>query len=828
MKSRLNPEKINRVFLVSLVGLFCLFVIFWEKYQFAQERSQLRDTAQVIAKALWNLDSDGPVAYLTLAAEHQNHERITVFAVTNKVFMEVIGPECGFVDMTLESIGLIPMIKLHADVLHKGKVIGRIEATHRHITIYLYFDLLLIMGLILLVARLYAHTVEAKNVLEVRVAERTLELVETNQDMQQEIHERIRAEEALRENEALLRTLIETLPALVWLKDPDGVYLSCNPKFERFFGAKQSEILGKTDYDFIDKDLADLFRKNDKAAMVVGGASLNEEEITYADDGHREFLETIKTPMFDCDGKLIGVLGVGHDITDRKNIETLMSKSEEQWNRTFNAITDIVTLQDVDMNIVKINMTGCDALDLTCEEIVGKHCYELFHGSNIPCPDCPLLVTQTTFEPYTKEMTHEKLGKTFLVSAAPMLDEQGELTNIAHVAKDITEHKKLEAELFQAHKMEAIGTLAGWIAHDFNNILSVIIGYSEITKVDIRGGTGNPEKNIDQILKASRRATELVKQILTFSRKTEHQAQPLNPHLIVKEALKMLRSSLPTTISIQQDIDSECGLVLADPINIHQITMNLCTNALHAMENEKGSLGIRLTRKDVRADQIEESDVDPGSFIVLSISDTGHGMGPETIKRIFEPYFTTKEMGKGTGLGLAVIHGIIKEYNGFIKVASEPGQGTTFHVHIPALEEDGSMEDESADQGIPVPSGTERVLVVDDEVAIVNMNKVVLERLGYQVTGTTDSLDALEKIRTNPDQFDLIITDQTMPNMTGSELAQEVFRIKHNMPIILCTGYSSVLSEKDALSMGIKKYVRKPVDRTTLAKAVREVLDEKQ
>ena len=387
------------------------------------------------------------------------------------------------------------------------------------------------------------------------------------------------------------------------------------------------------------------------------------------------------------------------------------------------------------------------------------------------------------------------------------------------------EKNNLETQLQHAHKMEAVGTLAGGIAHDFNNILSAIIGFAEMAKDDIPADS-NAIKDIDQVIKASTRAADLVQHILTFSRMSGHSLEPLEPHLIIKEALKMLRASLPTTIKIQEDIDVNCGKVMADSTNIHQIIVNLCTNSLHAMEKEKGVLSVSLYRKEISDEEIAgEPEVSSGPFMVLEISDTGHGMEQATIEHIFDPYFTTKEVGKGTGLGLSIIHGIIKDYHGFIRVESKLGKGTTFHVYIPALQQETATTGE-VKIDTSLPTGTERILVVDDESMIASINKTILERFGYKVTMTTNSLDALEKVRTDPDQFDLIITDQTMPNLTGAELAQRILKIKHNMPIILCTGYSSVLSEEEALAIGMKKYVRKPVDRKTLTKIVRQVLDE--
>lgn len=576
-------------------------------------------------------------------------------------------------------------------------------------------------------------------------------------------------------------------------------------------------------HSILDKALADIPEKRSKEIFRKWVSPSVKEPVT-----DYKLLGQVLLIFF-----IVGVFFVYRQYILNKNIAKLkiaeqkLVKSKEEWEKTFNAITDIVTLQDADMNIIKINQAGCDEFGLNLDNKTGHHCYELFLGSNEPCPDCPILVTKKTFSPCSKEVTYENLGRTFLVSSAPVLSEDGTLTHIAHVAKDITAQKKIEKELFQAHKMEAMGTLAGGIAHDFNNILSAIQGYSEIAKSAVPADS-DVSKNIDQVIKASKRATDLVQHILTFSRMSDHVLKPIEPQLIIKEALKMLRASLPTTITIEEDIDSKCGKVMADATNIHRIIINLCTNSFHAMEKEKGILRISLYRKEISDKEIAgEPGVLPGPFIVLVVSDTGHGMDQATIERIFDPYFTTKEAGKGTGLGLAVIHGIINEYHGFIRVKSEPGKGTTFYVYIPALEEETSSPAEIETEE-PLLTGTERILFIDDETMIVNLNKTILERLGYEVTAITESLEALEKIRTDPDQFDVIITDQTMPHLTGSELAQEVLKIKPNMPIILCTGYSSVLSEKEALAIGIKKYVRKPVDSASLSKIVRKVLDKKQ
>lgn len=409
-------------------------------------------------------------------------------------------------------------------------------------------------------------------------------------------------------------------------------------------------------------------------------------------------------------------------------------------------------------------------------------------------------------------------------------DNSGKAVRMIGINRDITDQKKaeeerknLEAYLQQSQKMEAIGTLAGGIAHDFNNILGAILGYSEMAKEDSLSGTVNP-RDLDQIIQAGTRAKALVNQILTFSRQAETQKIPLQPAVIVKESIRLLRSSIPTTITIQQDIDPKTDLTMADPTQIYQIIMNLCTNAYHAMEETGGTLTISLkniiyTQKDL----ISASDIRPGNFVRLSIKDTGVGIEPEIRNKIFDPYFTTKETGRGTGMGLAIAHGIIKSYGGFITCQSEMGVGTVFDVSLPALSEQIVPEPEEFSS---IPVGTERILFIDDEPILVEMSKNMLSRLGYSVTVRTNSLEALTTFQKQPEAFDLVITDQTMPGVTGFDLARKMLQIRPNLPIILCTGYSSLITEEQVKSFGIKGFSLKPLVKKDIAGLIRKVLDE--
>jgi len=413
--------------------------------------------------------------------------------------------------------------------------------------------------------------------------------------------------------------------------------------------------------------------------------------------------------------------------------------------------------------------------------------------------------------------------KYFFENVTLIRDANGRVVRTIGSLQDITEIKRMEAKLQQVQKMESIGTLAGGIAHDFNNLLFPIIGYAEMLLTETPKGSETRD-NLEEIFKEAMRARDLVRQILAFSRQSLQEVKPMRIQPVLKEALKLLRSSIPATIKFRQKIDDDCGVIMGDPTQIHQVIMNLCTNAYHAMQEAGGDLEVSLTEIELEvADMPDGKDMKPGSYIRLTMSDTGHGMQGDVLERIFESYYTTKEEGKGTGLGLSVVHGIVKAHNGDIRIYSEPGKGTVFHVYLPLIK----TQDKATELALPetVHGGSERVLLVDDEEPIVRMEKQILERLGYQVTSQTSSIEALEAFRAQPDKFDLVITDMTMPNMTGDKLAGELINIRPDIPVILCTGFSEKISRERVAAMGIKGFLMKPIVNCDLAKTIREVLD---
>jgi PAS domain S-box-containing protein len=407
---------------------------------------------------------------------------------------------------------------------------------------------------------------------------------------------------------------------------------------------------------------------------------------------------------------------------------------------------------------------------------------------------------------------------------SPIFSKENAITGFVAIKRDVTRVFELEKQLQQAQKMEAIGTMAGGIAHDFNNILTAILGYGEMVNDELPEASIVKE-DMQKILDGGHRAAALVKQILTFSRQTDIKPRPIQPKIIVKETLKLLEASLPSTIEIRSNLQAN-EAVMADPTSIHQIIMNLCTNAGHAMRKNGGILDISLISVELDHDFARvHPEIRPGQFLRLTVSDTGHGMSHDVKERIFDPFFTTKGEGEGTGMGLSVVHGIVRSLDGAIVVYSEPDRGSSFSVYLPIHSRHQAKQEEPEEI---IPGGKEHIVFVDDEEFIVDIAQQMLEMLGYRVVGKTDSREAFAYFKEHAGEIDLVITDFTMPHMTGIDLAREIRKIRPELPILLCTGYNTGFSEAELKEAGINAFILKPVVRKELAKVVRKVLDSRQ
>lgn len=511
-----------------------------------------------------------------------------------------------------------------------------------------------------------------------------------------------RSEKDAKASAGLLRSLIRSIPDLVWLKNKEGVYLFCNSRFERFFGAKESDIIGKTDYDFIDKETADFFRMHDQNAMGRGSPSINEEEVVYADDGHREMLETIKTPLYDNDGRLTGVLGIGRNISDRLH---------------------------------------------------------------------------------------------------------------------------LQAQLIQAQKMESVGRLAGGVAHDFNNMLSIIIGNIEIALQDL--DPAHPvSANLREVEKAAQRSSGLTRQLLAFARKQMISPRVLDLNQVLEGMLKMLRRLIGEDIELSWCPGKNIWRVKIDPTQIDQSLANLCLNARDSI-TDTGKIIIETRNTQFDKDYCREhAGFRPGDYVCVAVSDNGCGMDQETIDNLFEPFFTTKKQGEGTGLGLATVYGIVKQNNGFINVYSEPGEGTTIKIYLPRYSGGiGSGERENADQA--VFHGHETILLVEDEAAILAVTEKMLKRLGYTVFAAAGPEEALRLAGGfEPGEVDLLMTDVIMPVMNGRDLARELQGRFASLKCLYMSGYTAnVIAHHGVLDEGLH-FINKPFSTLELSLKLREVLSE--
>jgi len=636
------------------------------------------------------------------------------------------------------------------------------------------------------------------------------------------------AGEALRGSEQRHRLIVENCQQGI-VVDREGRPL--------FVNARAEEITGYTKAELITRQLAGLVHPDDRAVMLENQLGKLEEErlpqtyqVRIVDKRGRIRWMEIKSVVLDWEGQPAS-LNFLTDVTKRRWTERALRESEQFLQGIFNAVQEGITVLDLQLNIVRVN-SWIERRLAHKMPLLGRKCYEAFQGRDSACPWCPALGAISTGKKRERVVSVESADgrkRRIQLSGYPLKDPEGQTIGVVGHVKDVTEHRearqikaRLEEGMKQARKLEAIGRLAGGIAHDFNNILWAITGYTELA-LDHVPQDGPARQDLFQVLKACRRAKNLIQQILRFARPSEQERRLVRIDLVVEEVLGLLRASLPATVEIGHQLEAGPEVVLADPTQIHQVVMNLCANAACAMRDQNGLLEVKLER--VVLDQVLKThftDLGPGVYHRLTVSDTGQGMDEETLSRIFEPFYTTKEPGQGTGMGLSVVQAIVKSHGGAIVVRSEPGQGSTFQVYLPVVA--GQADDPGVAPAEPTLGQGERILFVDDEEALAEMGRQMLERLGYQVTASASSLEALEIFKARPEEFDLVITDQTMPKLTGTRLAQEAVRIRPGIPIILCTGFSEQVSAEKAQTMGIRRFIMKPLEVREVAEAIRVAL----
>lgn len=675
----------------------------------------------------------------------------------------------------------------------------------------------------------------ARTQLEKRVAERTAELLESNKELELEILERRQAEENLRKSEKRFRSLVETIPHCIQEIDDRGIITFANPSHRKVYGYNEQDLVGKSMYHLaaneenrrqVEAHFNYLMKEKPAPSPWFSSDRTSSGKIiqTQVDWNYKR----------DNQGRVEGLIAVISEITHRKQAEKALLDNLNFMNTLIDTIPNPVFYKDTEGYYLGCNVAYAETLGMSKEDIMGRRLIDLswekdsdmawhYHQQDL------LLMKKTGVQSHeTRVYCADGVMRDYIMYKATFEDTEGKVAGLVGIMLDIStriaaeqRRQHLELQLRQAQKMEALGTLAGGIAHDFNNILAAIIGYSEIVAAEIPKDSERYHY-MERVLEAGGRARSLVKQILTFSRQSENEPKPIQVKLIIKEVLKLLRASLPVTIDIVQKIQSAAA-VMADPVQIHQVMMNLCTNAGYAMREKGGTLTVVL--EEVNLDQAfirRHADLKAGPHLKLSVADTGVGIAPENLNRIFDPFFTTKPKGEGTGMGLSVVHGIVTNLGGIITVRSEPGKGASFDIYLPVIEDKADLAYTEVDA---IPGGTERILFVDDEVFQTDMLKHLLSLLGYKVDAMNSSPDALAWFEKDPRSVDLVITDMIMPQLSGEELADCMLKMRPDLPIIICTGYSENFTEAQAKALGVRAFVLKPLVMNELARLIRNVLD---
>jgi PAS domain S-box-containing protein len=601
----------------------------------------------------------------------------------------------------------------------------------------------------------------------------------------------------------------------------DFIYLDVNPAFETLTGLRN--VIGK------------------KVSEVIPGMQESNPEVF---DIYGRVATTGWPDRFEIFLSILGIwldvsvfcpaenyfVALFENITHRKLAEEKLRESEERFRMAFYISPDAININRLEDGLfVDINEGFAKLTGYTRDDVIGRTSLDVALWCNREDRETLLrgLKEQGYYENLEADFRRKDGSVGRGLMSARVIHLQG-VPHILSITRDITERKRaeeerrvLEARLQRAEKMEAIGTLAGGIAHDFNNILMAMIGFTELVRIEEDREARN--ESLAQVMVACNRAKDLVNQILTFSRMQETEKQPIQLNPLIKEGVKLLRSSIPSTIEIREAIETRPTVVIANPTQIHQVLMNLCANSAHAMRLGGGILQISLQQDEIgRGPAPATHGLAPGRYAKLAVSDTGQGIDEAHLDRIFDPFYTTKPQGEGTGLGLSVVYGIVKSCGGAVEAASKPGRGTTVTVYLPLAASAGPV---AARVEPETPGGHERLLFVDDEAMLVDLTGRILRSLGYQVTTRTSSVEALELFRARQEDFDLVITDMTMPNMTGADLAREILAIRPGMPVILCTGYSEIMSAEQAREIGIRGYVMKPMTRRDLGLAIREALE---
>ncbi|MCF7849563.1 MAG: response regulator [Kiritimatiellales bacterium] len=639
-----------------------------------------------------------------------------------------------------------------------------------------------------------------------------------------ELLARIQVGRRLVEQHALLRCLVDSIPDQIYFKDNRGTYLGCNAAYAEFIGKELSEIISHTDHDIMSEEKAQELHHDD--LMVLTNGEPCESEGWTADAHNRElYLNTLKTPYLESEAGATGMVGINRDLTRRVRMEEEMRRLAVAVEQS----TESIIITAVDGKILYVNAAWEKITGYSIESVQGKTPHPLKTGKHDPAFYKKFWTTILGGNTWEGRFTNRKKnGDLYDVEMVvyPIRDDDQQVINYVGFGRDITQEMEIEKQLRQTQKMNAIGKLAGGIAHDFNNILTAILGYVALSMNEV-SEESTTYSYLKEIVKAGDRATQLVRQILSFSRKDEQSFTPISIQPILTDSINLINTAMKPGMTVDVDMDQKCGLVLGDPTQIQQIFVNLGTNALQAMADNPGTLKISLKQVELQGKikGNDAEDIEPGSYACITVSDTGYGMAQATMDRIFEPYFTTKEAGVGTGIGLSIVHGIIQKHRGYITVESKLGEGTSFSIYFPLIV--GHAVEDRPSLDLSSPKGHGRLLLVDDDDAILKLGREIMESFGYTVLTQSNGETALEIFRLKPDSFDAIVTDQSMPRLTGKEMARGCLKIRPDIPIIICSGYADLVTEKDQAEIGFTQFMTKPTDWRELSRVLQREINKK-
>jgi len=639
------------------------------------------------------------------------------------------------------------------------------------------------------------------------------------------ITERKEHEKALIRASEEWRTTFDTTRDIILMLDREHRIVKANRAATRFLGKTYTEIIGEKCYRlFCHKEDS---IKSCPMKRMFRSRRHEEQELFLQEQSM--WIHIAVDPVLDEQEEIIGSVHVIRDITEVREMQETILKHNREWEETFNIINEAITVHDKDFNIIQTNRAAEEMLGLSCIEILERKCSESYHGTRTPPERCPSCRTLESGTASVSELYEPHLQKYLEIKALPRLDATNRVIGLVHVVRDVTaqktaeeERKHLQGQLQQSQKMESIGRLAGGVAHDFNNMLSAILGYAELALDALPSGDPVRE-HLKIIEEAGNKAARLTRQLLAFSRKQVLEIKPVNLNTIVNEMGKMFHRLISEDITLTLHTTRPVKNVLADAGQIEQILMNLVVNARDAMPRG-GRLSIRTSDIILEEEYLRKHEgIIPGHYVMLAVTDTGEGMPPEVREKIFEPFFTTKEIGRGTGLGLATVYGIVKQHEGFIRVYSESGKGTTFRIYLPA--DASPLPEVKEGDSIPLQGGKETVLVVEDEPTILQLIVDTLDNLGYTVLSATSGMEALDVSRAHPGTIDLLLTDVVMPGINGVLLSEALADQRPGLPVIFISGYTDNHIAQHGLFDQGAAFLQKPITPTTLATKLRKILD---